>query len=414
MKKIISTLAVFLLVGILLTGCGGNQEASNKDGQITLEFFQYKQEAVGAFDHLIAEFEKENPNIKIEQNNVPEPDTVLRSRLSKNDIPAIMTINGAAVYGELADSGIYANFTDDPILDDVQEAYIRMVRELHGDTDTSYGIPYTANAVPIIYNKDKFEELGLEVPTTWNQLIATAEKIKEAGETPFYLTFREAWTTLPSWNALASNLAGIDFIKAKAEGETTFKEGYHEVAKRMYSLLEYGDDDNFATGYNQGNIAFANGKSVMYLQGIWALGQIKQANPDINLGVFAFPAVNDSSQNKLVSGVDTVLTMSIKLKGEEAKAAKKFIHFLLEKKNAEYYIGQQKLFSTLKGVYQQDPILASLQEYFKTGRLVPFSDHYYPSGLQIENLIQEFLLDGNVDAFLEKLDNEWDKVQARQ
>jgi raffinose/stachyose/melibiose transport system substrate-binding protein len=412
MKKISVFILFVLLVGLFLTGCGGKQEAV--DGRkIKLEFFQNKQEAVETYDYLIAKFEKENPDIDIEQNFVPESETVLRSRLAKNDIPEVMGLGGNAIYGELAKAGILASFSDDPKLKEVQESYIRMLQDLHGRVN-NYGIPYTSNANTVLYNKDKFKELGLEIPKTWNEFIATAEKIKSAGETPFYLTFKDAWTAMIPWNSLAANLQGEDFIKQRIVGQTTFKERYDEVAKRLYSLLDYGHNDNFGMGYNQGNTAFAKGKAVMYLQGVWAIGSIEQANPDIKIGAFALPAVNNVSENKLVSGVDTVLTMSAKLDGKEAEAAKKFIHFLLEKENAQYYIDQERTFSTVKGVYQNNPMVDDLKPYFESGKIAAFPDHYYPSGMQVPNLVQEFLLNGDVGAFLDKLDNEWDKVYSRQ
>lgn len=149
----------------------------------------------------------------------------------------------------------------------------------------------------------------------------------------------------------------------------------------------------------------------MYIQGIWAISSIKSINPDIKLGVFNMPSSNDPAKNRLVSGVDTVLAMSKTTKNQ--KAAKEFIKFLLRKDNSQYYINEQKLFSAVNGVYQEDPELVDLKEFFQSGRIVSFADHYYPSGMQIANLIQEFLLKGDVNQFLNNLDEEWNKTASR-
>ncbi|AGB40130.1 ABC-type sugar transport system, periplasmic component [Halobacteroides halobius DSM 5150] len=388
----------------------GNDQKSN--GKITLEFFQNKQEAVDTYNQLIKKFEKSHPKIDIKQNNVPSAETVLKTRLAKNDIPAIMGLGANFTYGQIAEAGILANFSDDPQLKNIQPAYLEMTKNLH-EGNKNYGIPYSANANTILYNKTKFKKLGLEIPKTWNELIATAKKIEQAGEIPFYLTFKDAWTAMIPWNSLAANLQGENFIDQRKAGETTFQARYQKVAKRIYSLLDYGQQDIFGKGYNAGNKAFAKGKSVMYLQGIWAISSIKKANPNIKIGAFALPAVNDASKNKLVSGVDTVLTMSSQLSDRRAKAAKEFIHFLIKQENTQYYINQEKLFSAVKGVYQKDPQLVDLKEYFETGQLAPFPDHYYPAGMQVPRLIQKFLLNGNIDSFLERLDKAWNRVQAR-
>ncbi|PUU87417.1 ABC transporter substrate-binding protein [Halanaerobium sp.] len=405
MKSLHPTISVFLAVLMVfgLSAVGFAQE-------VELEFFQNKREAVETFDRLIEKFEEENPDINIEQNHVPDAETVLKSRLTRNNIPDIMGLGGNFTYGQIADAGILKNFDDTSYLANTQLAYREMLQDLH-EGSSNYGVPYTANANTVLYNKDKFEELGLDIPQTWDQFIAAAETIKENGGTPFYLTFKDAWTIMVPWNSLAANLQGENFIERRKENETTFKESYQKVAERIYKLLDYGQDDIFGFGYSQGNQAFANGESFMYIQGVWAINPILESNPDLNLGAFALPAVNDADENMLVSGVDTVLTMNKNT--DHPEAAEKFIKFLLEKENAQFYIDQQMTFSAVENVFQEDPTVVDLKEYFETGNIAPFPDHYYPSGMQVPNLIQGFLHEGNVEEFLAELDSEWNKVQSR-
>lgn len=47
---------------------------------------------------------------------------------------------------------------------------------------TIYGVPFATNAAGVIYNTEKFEELGLEVPKTWDEFIDLLQKIQDAGE----------------------------------------------------------------------------------------------------------------------------------------------------------------------------------------------------------------------------------------
>jgi len=406
MKSLRSFTTVLLVIVMMVLGFSAVGFAQ----EVELEFFQNKREAVETFDKLIKEFEEENPNINIEQNHVPDAETVLKSRLAKNDIPDIMGLGGNYTYGQIADAGILKSFENAPYLKDTQTAYQKMLHDLH-EGNTSYGVPFTANANTVLYNKDKFKELGLDIPKTWDEFIETAETIQKNGGTPFYLTFKDAWTIMVPWNSLAANLQGKNFIEKRKANETTFQKSYQKVAERMYKLLDYGQNDIFGYGYSQGNQAFANGKSFMYIQGVWAINPILESNPDLNLGAFALPAVNDADENMLVSGVDTVLTMSKDT--EHPEAAEKFIKFLLEKENAQFYIDQQMTFSAVKNVFQEDPKVVDLKSYFESGKIAPFPDHYYPSGMQVPNLIQGFLHRGNVEKFLETLDSEWNKVQSR-
>ena len=51
----------------------------------------------------------------------------------------------------------------------------------------------------MIYNKEIFDQQGLEVPTTWDELIAVCEALEGAGITPFYGTFADSWTIGQGW-----------------------------------------------------------------------------------------------------------------------------------------------------------------------------------------------------------------------
>jgi raffinose/stachyose/melibiose transport system substrate-binding protein len=287
-----------------------------------------------------------------------------------------------------------------------------MVGSLVGaEEEGVFGLPYATNANTVIYNKQKFEELGLEVPKTWDEFIAILDKAKAAGEIPIYFTLKDAWTGLIPWNALASNIAGEDFAEKKNAGEATFFESYDEVADKILTLTKYGHTDNLGVAYGDGNNAFANGQSVMYIQGNWAIPEILKANPDIQLGTFAMPATNTPDQNKLVSGVDVMLTMNADT--EHKEEAMKFIEFMMNKDMSKRYIDEQKAFSAIEDVFQEDPVFEGIKSNFETGSITSFPDHYYPAGMGAENLIQEFLIEKKKHAFLKKLDSEWEKVQNR-
>ncbi len=83
-------------------------------------------------------------------------------------------------------------WVDQDYIKDVQEAYIDMVYDVNKDKEeTIYGVPFATNASGVIYNTEKFEELGLEVPKTWDEFIDTLQKIKDAGEQPLLMTYKE-------------------------------------------------------------------------------------------------------------------------------------------------------------------------------------------------------------------------------
>ncbi|HYK73598.1 MAG TPA: extracellular solute-binding protein, partial [Pseudoneobacillus sp.] len=110
-KKITSVLAVAALSTSLLAACGGADGKDSANGKVKLELFSNKVESINTYKGLIKKFEAENPNIDIELNAPPEAETVLKTRLTKNDLPDLMSIGGNATYGEIARAGVLKDFS---------------------------------------------------------------------------------------------------------------------------------------------------------------------------------------------------------------------------------------------------------------------------------------------------------------
>ncbi|WP_191562569.1 ABC transporter substrate-binding protein [Metabacillus idriensis] len=408
-RKMTAAAAALILGTSILAGCSSGED---DDGKVTLNLLSNKSENINTYKGLIEEFEAENPDIKIKFDSPPEAETVLRTRLVKNDIPDLMFIAGNATYGELGRAGVLHDFSDSELVEKIQPSYIDMIDRLVGlEQEGVFGLPYATNANAVIYNKQKFEELGLEVPKTWDEFIEILEKAKAAGEIPIYFTLKDAWTGMISWNSLGGNIAGEEFADKKSSGKTTFVKSYDEVADKMLTLTKYGHKDNLGVAYGDGNNAFAAGEGVMYIQGNWAIPEILKANPDADLGVFPMPVTNDPEKNKLVSGVDVLLTIS--KDSEHKEEAMKFLEFMTEKETSKRYIDEQKAFSAIEGVFQEDPVFEGIKENFEEGTITSFQDHYYPAGMGAENILQEFLIEKKKETFLKKLDREWEKVEDR-
>ena len=100
-------------------------------GRVTITvFFQFKGEAQDYFKTLAPQFEKENPDIHVVVDNPADPETALRTRLVKNDVPDVMTLNANGTFGEFATAKIFRDFSDDPVLDDVNPAFVKVLGDL--------------------------------------------------------------------------------------------------------------------------------------------------------------------------------------------------------------------------------------------------------------------------------------------
>jgi raffinose/stachyose/melibiose transport system substrate-binding protein len=397
---------VLALSTVGIAGCGGDDE-----GRVELEFFQFKGEAVDVFDQIVADFEALHPDIDITTTH-GQGDTAFRILLVRNDIPDLITLNAGATWAENAPAGVFYDFSDTEIVDRINPAILDIINDLgvanEGEVN---GIPFANNADGVIYNKDLFEQHGVEVPTTWDEMLAAIETFEAAGVTPIYGTLLEQWTSLPSWNALAANLPQDDFWEELAADQTSFEEDFPDVADRMYELFQHVQDDAFARNYNEGNQAFAAGEAAMYLQGIWAIPVIKSFEPAFDIGVFALP-MDSSEQTNLVSGVDVAVTMG--REPEHLEESMMFIDYLMTPEVQELYVEAQSAIPTLEGLEPSEPALQEIIPYFEEERLVGFADHRLPPAIPLPAINQQFLIDGDSDAYLAELDSEWDKVADRR
>lgn len=402
-KRIISLMLVTALLAGALSGCKGTKADS---GKIEIELVQYKPEAVKAFEAIEEKFNATHDNIHLTIDSPNDAMTILKTRFIREDNPDIIGIGGDVNFSNFLDSDMLMDISDFDGLDSIKQAYIDIDKNLEFvPKEGIYAVPYMANAAGILYNKDIFDEHGWTIPNTWSEFLALCDQIQAAGIMPFTFGFKDTWTCLAPWNAIAVDLAPADVCQQVNAGNTTFTDEYREVSERMLALLPYGPKDPFAYNYNDACTAFANGESAMYTIGSYAVPQIKSVNPDMNIDSFVFPAAEKEEDNSLNSGCD--LQFSIMEDCENKEAAYEVLRFLLEDENIQIYIDDQTAVPCKEGDFELPSILDGMASYIQEGRMKDYQDHYYPSEMAVDAQIQTFLMKQDVDAFLKKFDTDW-------
>ena len=265
-----------------------------------------------------------------------------------------------------------------------------------------------ANCAGILYNKDMFAEHGWEVPTTWEEFNQLCQTIQSEGVTPLYFGFKDTWTCLAPWNALAVGLAPSNVCSSVNAGETTFSVEYREVAEKMKSLLQYSESNPYAYSYNDACTAFARGESAMFPIGSYAVPQIQSVNPDINIDSFVFPANNDEKDNVLNSGIDLQFSVMKECKNKEA--VYEVLRYLYEDDTIQIYLDDQNAVPCKEGDFTLPSMLDGVKSYIEEDRMADFHDHHYPSEMSVDAMVQTFLMDDSsnaIDTFLSKFDANW-------
>lgn len=419
-KKLLSVIMCAAVASSLLGGCGsgtdtqedssassdtGDEEASDTGSgdKIHLEFFNVKSEVVGIYDDLIEKFESENPDIEIEQVNVPDPTTVLQTRMSTNDMPDILSHWATdPVFKEMVNNDMLVDLTGQDFLNNIKEGMLETV-EYDGK---AYCLPISMNAAGVIYNTDIFQENNLEVPSTYEELIEDCKTLKQAGVTPFAM-FNQANHAGQTVEMLqVSDIENFEDAFDKiydGSAKVSDYEGFRTSAEKILELNEYAQEDSFGTTYEQAIADFANGDTAMILGGIWMVPTINEDNPDLNYSTFAFPA---SEGMKTIVPYQNDHCLAISESCQHKDAAMKFLAFMADPENAQYYADKDGSPSYIEGVEttitETQPLLSLLDD---SSNLGIWPDQLWQPGVidTMNSYADELVQSGDIDTYLENI-----------
>ncbi len=384
-------------------GCG-----DSTDGKIEVEIVQYKPEAANYFKTVEDAFNATHDDIHLTISSPNDAMAILKTRFIREDYPDIIGIGGDINYSYFVDADILADISGYEGMKDVNEGYLEIAEALElVPVDGTYILPYAANAAGVLYNREMFEQHGWQIPETWDELTALCDEIAAEGILPFYFGFKDTWTCLAPWNAMAVELAPSDTTKQVNKGLTTFTDEYGELAEKYMALLPYGPDDPFAYNYNDACTAFARGESAMYPIGSYAAPQILSGNPDLKMDSFVMPASDGKEDRTLNSGIDLGFCVTKDCKNKEA--AYEVLNFLYEDDTLQKYIDAQTSVPCKKGSFTLPVILDGMTEFIASGNMTDYQDHYYPSEMSVDALLQTFLIEKDRDAFLKNFDTSWQR-----
>ena len=171
-----------------LVACGNGQSSDT----VQIEFFSQKPEMKATLEEIVKDFEKENPEIDVKFTSVPDPGTVLKTRMANEEAPDIINIYPQnADFKEYAADGRFVELTDDAGLSNLKAG----AADTYAVDGKVYSLPLNANAYGIYYNKTAFEKMGLKVPTTYADFKELVAAIKKDGSVaPFALSLGDAWS----------------------------------------------------------------------------------------------------------------------------------------------------------------------------------------------------------------------------
>lgn len=416
MKKSIRRVLGILLAAVImcgaLAGCAGNETpestATGPDGSVqetvTLtiwcqstnqaEYLQWAKEA----------FEAENPYIKlkVEPQNSNALGDSLEVTLGNADAPDIVATWSGMVANKLFKGGQILAISD-VITEEMEQELVEAIAPNKADGNGEHvGMPIGGLVSPVIYyNKTEFDRLGIQQPTTYDELKAAAETIRAAGKQPMIAGFN-------TWH-LPHFMQGI-------HARTMTPENYEKLlglptdmnpyelpgyVEGFELLKKYNDDKIFAdniTGFdaNMAQMEFVAQNALMLTAPSLDVATLTDACT-FELGAFLLPA--GEVDGPLASGVYSDV-LCINANSQNVDACKTFFNFLLtdeaQAKQLEY-----ELLPIKKGVdiTAGNPVLQDVLKEVSENGVSGFYQSYSVPGIDVQLVnAGSSLLTGATDA----------------
>lgn len=316
MKKIISLLVLAVLV---LAGCS----SSTDDEQVTINYMTFSvtadQEPV--LKQIIEQFETENPTINVEYQIVGYNDyfTKLQTDIAAKNAADVFELNyeNSVTFNEkgallpLGDL-ISDNKTD---LTQFNEPALNAFSDADGN---QFGIVSSFSTVVTYYNKDLFDQAGVDYPTTdwtWKDEYEAAQTIKEKTGIEYGMI---APTTFNEFYKVAAQNGGTLFNADYSE-PTINSQANIDSLQYMVDLIDKYDVNAQNLAPDEDTDLFKQAKTPMLTTGSWMLGAF--ADVPFNWDIVVEPGNTQKASHFFANG------LAINSETQQAEAAYKFIEF---------------------------------------------------------------------------------------
>ena len=351
MKKF---LALVVAAVMLLSVCGAMAVAEstlptfdqivlgeNTDLTAKIHFAYHRTDIPDKLDGYVKEFQKIYPNVEIEYELITDYAENALLRVGNTDwtIMGIPTVekdelpNYFVPLGDLATLDAQYNFMSSWSVNGV-----------------CYGIPSTAAAQGVLYNKAVFEAAGItELPKTPDEFIAALQAVKDKTDAiPLYTNYAAGWT-MGAWDAyigVAATGKASYMNQDLLHAENPFADpgdgtGPYAVYKILYDAVANGliEEDYTTTDWEGCKGMMNRGEIATMVLGSWAYTQMQQAGdkPE-DIGYMAFPISVEGKQYAPAGG-DYNFAINVQASDDEKLASMYYLKWLTHESGFSYSEG---------------------------------------------------------------------------
>ncbi len=282
-----SRIVVVILISIFLIGAiliGRNRyilnqkikmaTAQTQAKESSFEIWTIEGEIQKVIEEVIPIYKKEYPDIKFKVKVFKSDiyNEILINACRTNSLPDMFYSWGGQRLADFVEMDAVADITEsvgvmlaDKLHDKVLEEYTY--------NDRIYGLPIFGWNNILYCNTELFKQCGLELPTTYDELLEVVQAFKAQGVTPMIMGGGEAWTASLYFMELVLDSGDLECVDELRENSSVFRsKAFQEAAKKFKQLI---DLQPWQTGFETSNSTaaareFLRGNGAMILLGSWA------------------------------------------------------------------------------------------------------------------------------------------------
>jgi len=428
------------LLGGLLAGCGGGGNNGNSGGgaasptpsasasslaaqqadkpkvKLTFATMANGDSESQAFKEIFSNFEQETGHTVDFQilPDVNQYENIIKTRFATQDAPDIFYFfAGPNEYVTMQAEKNLVDMTGADYVDNLTSA----VKDFYTVDGKIYGIPWGSyNAMGVMYNKEVYAANGLSIPNNYGELLANAEKLKEAGVTPFYEAVKTGWPTqifpLAAFQSMVMpTIGGEEGVQKLIANTLRFNE--IPEMKKVYELQfdlktkGYYNKDLLAGTYEMQQEQLANGTAAMAFQADWMLPEVSKRFADKvdDIGFFPLPSEQGAGTVSLYPPKQIFVTKT----SERVEAAKELASFMTRPESLAIWYNYNPGIPVYTGVDTKlFPGQQDIYKYIEEGKGIIQIQLRLPAGIiDFDKITQELVGKGDAQKAVDQMDKNY-------
>ncbi len=414
MRSILKASVLALATSIALGSGASAADKLSGDMKIFLDTSNPAPRAT--FEGIIARFGEMHPDLNIET-------TIIDRDAYKTQIRNFLTANPPDVATWYAGNRMLP-YVNTGLFEDVSDLWTGQLAEELASTKTAltidgkqWGVPYTYYQWGVYYRKDIFDELGLSVPTTFEEEKANCQKIVDSGRKCYTIGTKFLWTAAGWFDYLNLRTNGYEFHMALTAGKESWTDD--RVKKTMANWRELIDmgafiDDHTAYSWQEAIPFLVDGKATAYLMGNFAVDPIKAAGlTDDQLDFYQFPLITEGIPMAEEAPTDTLHIPSGATNKEAARAFLQFVASPDVQTSMNASLGQLPVNNKASVNTDDKFVKQGFEMLNKASALAQFFDRDAPAEMAKVGMegFQEFMVrPDNLDRILQRLEKTRERV----